>query len=224
MTIRSQLASAVPAPGGAARSGSSSVTTLSLAPARRGTRLMMQLLRRLGSAAAAIGLVVGLGVAGGGTAHAATDYGYWQYGHVYTFVTWYQSAPDSCLDDSNGGGTRTFGCNNLNYQKWKVINLSSGYAQLENLATGRCLDWSPQYGLRTFGCYPSSFNGGWQMWARVHRTSASGGAEEVLQNGRWQDGETWQCLDDSQYGVRGYPCNGPSQDAGYQGWTVIDVT
>jgi hypothetical protein len=33
-----------------------------------------------------------------------------------------------------------------------------------------------------------------------------------------------ECLDESQYGVRGYVCNQPSWSDGYQGWNFMDVS
>ncbi|WEP00501.1 hypothetical protein A6P39_004305 [Streptomyces sp. FXJ1.172] len=181
--------------------------------------------RAIARTAATVALVGGTALTGTSTAHAASNPFAWYMGYSYTFASWYDQG---CLDDSDAYGLRSYPCNTPSiengYQKWKVINWSSGYAQLQNQATGRCLDWSPGAGLRTFPCYADSFTGGWQEWKWVNRTTADGRQEEVLQNGRWQDGEAWQCLDDSAYGVRGYPCNGPSQDNGYQGWNISNST
>ena len=180
---------------------------------------MRKLLRRLTGAAAAIGLMVGLGIAGTGTAQASSRWTYWALGYDYGAQSWYNG---NCLDDSAQFGLRTYPCNGGVWQKWRVINLDNlGYAQLQNQSTLNCLDWSPQYGLRTFPCYANSFNGGWQKWMMVNRTMPSGpqGFESVLLNG--YPNSPNQCLDNSQFGVRGYACNGPSQDAGYQGWSLF---
>ncbi|MDH6708874.1 hypothetical protein P3T27_005620 [Kitasatospora sp. MAA19] len=200
-------------------------------------------LRTLGSAATAIALAAGLGMANVGTADAGTaDLGtahasastrayYWMSAHTYTFVSWSPDAGDSCLDDSNNGdGTdnlRAFTCNGMAWQKWKVTEYANGWAQLMNLATGRCLDYSNDgnhFGLRTYECNGPSFNSGFQQWAMVNRYTAAGAYESVLKSGRWEEDNTDMCLDVSNVGTRGYPCNGPSQDSGYQGWTVLDQT
>lgn len=138
---------------------------------------------------------------------------------------------DDSFDSSHADGNllRGFPCGQGNYdggwQKWKVIALANGYAQLQNSATNLCLDDSTRSDgsdyLRGFPCYPNSFNGGWQGWRIVNRTRANGYYEQVLQNRA-----TGRCLDDSNAGLngtdllRGYPCNGSSQDAGYQGWDI----
>ncbi|QUQ64481.1 RICIN domain-containing protein [Kutzneria sp. CA-103260] len=163
-------------------------------------------------------------------ASAATSAQYWQSAHTYYFISWSPDAPDSCLDDSNTGpnGTdnlRAFTCNGQAWQNWTVIDYANGWAQLENQATKRCLDYSLGSGLRTFPCYQNSFNGGWQQWALVNRTTASGGAEQVLKSAINQENGANTCIDvSSAYGTVGLPCGGIRQDAGYQGWSVMDDT
>ncbi|WP_328333944.1 MULTISPECIES: RICIN domain-containing protein [unclassified Streptomyces] len=140
-----------------------------------------------------------------------------------------------CVDDSSapslpdGNLLRGFPCFQSNYdggwQKWKVNAMANGYAQLKNGATGLCLDDSTRSDgtdyLRGFPCYPQSLSGGWQGWRIVNRTRANGYYEQVLQNAA-----TGRCLDDSNAGpngsdlLRGYVCNGTSQDNGYQGWDI----
>lgn len=44
-----------------------------------------------------------------------------------------------CLDDSFAYGPRPFGCNNLDFQRWTVINYGSDSRGLRNVNTGRCL-------------------------------------------------------------------------------------
>ncbi|MEW1860615.1 RICIN domain-containing protein [Streptomyces sp. NPDC088194] len=140
-----------------------------------------------------------------------------------------------CVDDSSdasvadGNLLRGFPCGQGNYdggwQKWKVIALANGYAQLQNGATGLCLDDSSHSDgkdyLRGFPCLTPSFTAGWQGWRIVNRTTAKGYYEQVLQNAA-----TGRCLDDSNAGpnngdlLRGYTCNGTSQDNGFQGWDI----
>lgn len=74
--------------------------------------------------------------------------------------------------------------------------------------------------LRGFPCYANSYNGGWQKWRIVNRYTANGAYQQVLQNV-----STGRCLDDSTNSdgsdnLRAYPCNGPSQDGGWQGWDL----
>lgn len=136
-------------------------------------------------------------------------------------------ATGRCLDDSGASQSadllRGYPCNSSSWQAWRTIQIdSNSFEQLQNQATGRCLDWSPQYGLRGFTCYPESFDGGWQAWYYVNRPLPGGNWEDVFLNGYQANGN--YCLDDSGSTpstdlLRGYPCNGASQDAGYQGWT-----
>ncbi|GAA1956622.1 hypothetical protein [Kitasatospora viridis] len=186
---------------------------------------MRSTLHRLGSAAAAIGLAAGLGVISTGSAQADVGPGWWtQNGSYQISSDWGTSA--NCLDNSSQYGLRMYPCNapsyNNGYQKWKAINTDdvTDGAQLQSQAPGSngCLDWSPQYGLRTYSCNWSSFINGYQNWEVWFRTDSSGGQEIVLKNGLPNSPSI--CLDNSQYGVRGYACNGASQDAFYQGWQL----
>lgn len=190
-------------------------------------------LRTIGMTAAAMTIAAGLGIAGSGTANASTTVDYLLAGHTYTFITWAPGVQDSCLDDSNytdgKDNLRAFTCNEMTYQKWTVIDYANGWVQLRNQATNRCLDYSNDsnhFGLRTFTCGTDNFTAGWQRWALVNRTTASGGDEDVLKSANtWDPPYGSQCVDVSmEAGTRAYPCNGASQDAGYQGWTVLDVT
>lgn len=183
--------------------------------------------RAVAMTAATIALATGAAVASAGTAQAYGNTGTWDYGYNYALHSWYN---DQCLDDSNTGpnGTdnlRMFPCYASSYtngyQKWQVIQLQYGnYAQLKNMATGRCLDWSPNI-LRTYPCNDYSYNAGYQKWPIVNRYTANGQLEQVLRNEFLPTStSSYTCLDDSVYGVRGYPCNGTSQDDGYQGWNI----
>ncbi|WP_042365137.1 RICIN domain-containing protein [Streptacidiphilus neutrinimicus] len=178
------------------------------------------------AATVAIAGAATIGLAGSAS---ASNGNYWISGHTYVFVTWSPAAPDECLDDSNTGAggrdnLRTFTCNSQSYQDWTVVNISNGWAQLENGATHRCLDYSIG-DLRTFPCYANSFNGGWQKWALVNRTTAGGGAEQVLKSAINQNDGSNTCIDISaQYGLVGLTCSGARQDYGYQGWTAVDQT
>ncbi|GAA2750019.1 RICIN domain-containing protein [Kitasatospora cinereorecta] len=94
-----------------------------------------------------------------------------------------------------------------------------------NQNTGRCLDDSGDNShdlLRGFVCNQGSVDGGWQKWQVIYRTTANGVGQLVLKNGYQKNGNF--CLDDSGDGnhdlMRGYPCNGSSQDGGWQGWTL----
>ncbi|MFJ5925546.1 RICIN domain-containing protein [Kitasatospora sp. NPDC092948] len=178
-------------------------------------------------------LAVGGLAATGGTAQAYGNTDYWSTNATYWIGG--NNYTGRCVDDSSdsslpdGNLLRGFPCyaNSYNggWQKWKVITSANGYAQLQNGATGLCLDDSNRSDgsdyLRGFPCYANSFNGGWQGWRIVNRTRANGSYEQVLQNGA-----TGRCLDDSNAGSNGgdllrtYPCNGLSQDSGYQGWDL----
>lgn len=185
--------------------------------------------RTLGYAAAAVGMAAALGITQAGSASASNGR-YWISAHSYTFVTWSPSAPDECLDDSNTGpngkdNLRVFTCNSQVFQRWTVVNLANGWAQLENEATGRCLDYSLSSGVRTFPCGLENFDGGWQKWALVDRyDSGGGGIGQVLKSAINQDSGTNTCLDISLDGVLGLPCSGARQDYGYQSWSVVDNT
>ncbi|MFD9124560.1 ricin-type beta-trefoil lectin domain protein [Kitasatospora sp. NPDC059571] len=183
-------------------------------------------LRALGSATAALALALGLAVAGTGTATAESQTTNWTNGHVYRFIS---LSPDyyhasTCLDDSGtspSGFLRNWTCNGQDYQQWKVIALSNGWAQLKNVHTGRCLDYSHAYHLRTYVCNGPSFTGGWQGWAMINRT-VSGQSQQVLKSATNED-PTSMCVDiSSGGGTRGYACNGASQDAGYQSFWAMD--
>ena len=155
-------------------------------------------------------------------------------------ANWFENLnTHKCLDDStasNGSDLlRDFPCVQASYdsgyQKWIVIRVANvdqyGYAQwgqLQNAATHRCLDWSYQFGLRAFNCSYNSFDGtgmwqAWESWPTSLPTNNGGDVYGwILQNGQSDYGN--YCLDDSApYGVRGFPCNGSSQQAGYQFWT-----
>ncbi len=81
-------------------------------------------------------------------------------------------------------------------------------------------------GVRRAGCRRDlPFNGGWQKWLLVNRTTASGGAEQVLRSAINQADGTSTCIDlSAAYGLVGFPCSGARQDYGYQGRTAIDNT
>ena len=112
----------------------------------------------------------------------------------------------------------------MSYQQWQVITLANGWAQLKNLATNRCLDYSQGAGLRTYPCNPWSFSDGFQEWALIERVNAAHQTHTVLKSGRWQEDGRDMCVDVSLgAGTRGFPCNGGSQDAGYQAWTTYDL-
>jgi hypothetical protein len=188
-------------------------------------------LRTLGSAAAAIGLAAGISLTQAAGAYAGAPVYYWQNGHTYEFISWSPDPTGTCLDDSNTGtggsdNLRAFACNSTGYQRWTVSQTDGEWAQLTNDATNRCLDLSIQNGtplLRTFGCNDASFDNGYQAWELVNRTAPDGGAEAVLESGL-NGGAADLCVDVSTYGTRGFPCNGASQDNGYQSWTPVDVT
>ncbi|MFH9736833.1 RICIN domain-containing protein [Streptomyces roseolus] len=101
-----------------------------------------------------------------------------------------------CLDDSHEAGLRTFGCNGDAYQKWLVHRVDNTYAVLENLVTASCLvdegGWAGS--LKTVPCDYRSHH---QQWLAVGI-----GPNLTLSNRA-----TRQCLDDSEQGVRTFPCN-----------------
>ncbi|MFD6347753.1 ricin-type beta-trefoil lectin domain protein [Streptomyces roseolus] len=101
-----------------------------------------------------------------------------------------------CLDDSHEAGLRTFGCNGDAYQKWLVHRVDNAYAVLESLVTVDCLvdegGWAGS--LKTVPCDHQSHH---QQWLAV-----GSGPNIVLKNRA-----TDQCLDDSEQGVRTFPCN-----------------
>lgn len=179
-------------------------------------------------------LALGGIAATGGTAQAYGNTDRWDINSVGYWIGGNNST-GRCMDDSidaghaDGNLLRGFPCLQSSYdggwQKWKVIALSNGYAQLRNGATNLCLDDSTRTDgsdyLRGFPCLPPSFTAGWQGWRIVNRTTAAGSYEQVLQNRA-----TGRCLDDSNGGpdgadlLRGFSCSGLSQDRGYQGWDL----
>ncbi|MFE6225347.1 hypothetical protein [Streptomyces sp. NPDC057854] len=110
---------------------------------------------------------------------------------------------DLCLDDSHEAGLRTFGCNGDAYQKWLVHRVDNAYVALESLVTVDCLvdegDWAGS--LKTVPCDHQSHH---QQWLAV-----KSGPNVILTNRA-----TRQCLDDSEQGVRTFPCN----DTAHQLW------
>ncbi|MEU5879764.1 RICIN domain-containing protein [Spirillospora sp. NPDC047279] len=106
----------------------------------------------------------------------------------------------ACLDDSFEYGLRGFPCNGFDFQRWNTILRGDASWTVTNLATGRCLDHSDEYGLRSIVCNGNAH----QEWIILD----TGGALEL------RNRKTRLCLDDSQVGVRGFPCN--SLD--YQRW------
>jgi len=185
-------------------------------------------LRRLGTAAA-ITMTLGFGLATTGTAQASTLHAanYSGSNIPYQSRSGSPQIGDGCLDDSNtgpngGDNLRTFTCNGQSYQDWKVLDFSNGWAQLQNQATHRCLDYSPGL-LRAYPCNDPSFDNWYQAWTVVNRFSSTGAYEQVIKSGYASAGNGNICLDASNLGTRGYACNGPSQDSGFQGWTLDEV-
>ncbi|MFD7340321.1 hypothetical protein ACFV98_30720 [Streptomyces violascens] len=64
---------------------------------------------------------------------------------------------------------------------------------------------------------PSLSTSGYQKWALELFTTGYGVNIQVVRNGI---NAPWNRLDDSEYGARGYPCNDPSKNSGYQSWWV----
>jgi hypothetical protein len=182
--------------------------------------------------AAAVAVAVGLIMVNSGSADAAPAWA-WQTGHIYRLQSLSPDVGDTCMQDSN-----TLTNHNGNWvdwvrnepcdlydtsQRWQVVINANGWANLESVSHSHCLDYSQQYGLRGLTCSNNSFTGGWQEWRLVKR-QAYGITQAVLENGRYQEDNANMCADLSiQYGLRGYPCNGASQDSGYQAWLVFDV-
>ncbi|SOE24992.1 Ricin-type beta-trefoil lectin domain-like [Streptomyces sp. OK228] len=192
--------------------------------------------------AVAAGLALGGVAVATGTAAAGvgvnTDH--WQVEHDYWIGP--NDNTNRCVDDSidpnskDGNLLRGFPCYQNSYsggwQKWHVISVDpNGYAQLKNMSTGLCLDDSnggPNGTelLRGYSCNGGSYDGGWQKWKIVNRNTGTSPSyyQQVLQNAN-----TGRCLDDSDAGnggsdlLRGYPCNGGSQDGGWQGWYIYDM-
>ncbi|MEU6797033.1 RICIN domain-containing protein [Nonomuraea wenchangensis] len=96
-----------------------------------------------------------------------------------------------CLDD-DGNKLKTFPCNGLDFQQWKVTVDQFGQRTLQNVHTRRCLDDSGA-GLRAFTCNGLTF----QKWNVIKH-----GNDLVLENH-----ETKRCVDDSQVGLRSFACN-----------------
>lgn len=183
--------------------------------------------------AAAVTLAAGLSLAGAASAHAAPAWS-WQAGHTYVLKSLSPDVSGTCMQDADEPTTyhghsvdwvRNVPCNSYDTsQRWQVVTYANGWANLENVRDSRCLDYSQEYGLRGFGCYTTSFAGGWQQWRLVTRWH-NGQIQAVLENGRYQEDQANMCADLSlRFGLRGYPCNGPSQNSGYQAWIIDDVT
>ncbi len=113
--------------------------------------------------------------------------------------TYENSATLRCMDDS-AHGFRTFPCNGLDYQWWKVVHFGDGTDRFQNVHTGRCIF----DGDGGFGTLPCDTSRG-QKWY-IH----SVGRYIAFKN---QD--TGDCIDDSNgSGFRTTTCNwGP-----YQTW------
>ncbi|MFI6645468.1 RICIN domain-containing protein [Streptomyces sp. NPDC050504] len=129
-----------------------------------------------------------------------------EHGEVQDPVFWLENIETGrCLDDSHGGGLRTLECNQLRFQKWRMLPSEHGEV-LQNEATGRCLDDSDAFKLRAYEC-----NGGttFQSW----RTRDWESGTEFL------NAATGLCLDDSTGGgVRTFRCGGGST---HQQWRIF---
>lgn len=149
---------------------------------------------------AVVGLaaLVGLVMVGAPTSQAR--------GHVVEDLVWLENVETGrCLDDSHGGGLRTLECNQLSFQKWRVLPSEHGDV-LQNAATGRCLDDSAAFKLRAYEC-----NGGttFQSWkTRVWE-----------QGNEYLNAATGLCLDDSLGGgLRTFPCGGGNTHQQWRGF------
>ncbi|MFE3412289.1 RICIN domain-containing protein [Streptomyces mirabilis] len=196
---------------------------------------MRKVTKRAIQGAVAAALAFGGVAAATGPAAAFGNTANWSWPHDYQIGG--NNNTRRCVDDSidsnaiSGNLLRGYPCNGYNWQKWRVIEIEDiggdTYAALKNDATGLCLDDSnggPNGAdlLRGYPC--NGYN--WQKWRIVSRITGTNPAyfQQVLQNAG-----TGRCLDDSDAGrggsdlLRGYPCNGPSQDGGWQGWDLYMV-
>ncbi|MEU3957607.1 RICIN domain-containing protein [Streptomyces achromogenes] len=107
-------------------------------------------------------------------------------------------ATGRCLDDSSAG-VRTFGCNQMDFQKWEVHVFQDNTRRLRNIATGQCLA-SGGGRLTMRGC-DSSREVSWLV--------GRGGGGLTFKN---QASGT--CLDDSSIGLRLFACN----QLNFQAW------
>jgi hypothetical protein len=121
-------------------------------------------------------------------------------------VSWLENVETGrCLDDSHGGGLRTLECNQLRFQKWRMLSSEHGIV-MQNEATGRCLDDSEVFKLRTYEC-----NGGTAFQSWKPRGWEAG--TEFL------NAATGLCLDDSLGGgLRTFRCGGGNT---HQQWRVF---
>jgi len=90
-----------------------------------------------------------------------------------------------CLDDSVQFGLRTFYCNGMNYQQWRVTRQSNTLTEVvfRNVNTDKCLDDSIEFGVRTFPCNGLSY----QRW---NAYKISGGSLQI------RNKQTGRCLVD----------------------------
>ncbi len=68
--------------------------------------------------------------------------------------TYQNRSTTRCLDDSAQFGLRTFYCNNMSYQQWRVTVQTTTVNEVvfRNVNTDKCIDDSFEFGLRTFPC------------------------------------------------------------------------
>ncbi|MFF7195019.1 hypothetical protein ACFZAM_15065 [Streptomyces sp. NPDC008079] len=151
--------------------------------------------------AAAVAMAAGLILATTGSADAAPAWS-WQTGHIYRLESLSPDAGNTCMQDS------------------RELTTYHGHP-VDWVRNAPCDLYDTSY--RWQVVINASYTGGWQEWRLVTR-QAHGITQVVLQNGRYQEDHANMCADLSlQYGLRGYPCNGTSQDSGYQAWLVFDV-
>ncbi|MEU1444069.1 hypothetical protein ACFY1B_52355 [Streptomyces mirabilis] len=140
-------------------------------------------------------------------------------------VHWVQNVNTGrCIDDSADFGLRSYPCNlpsfNNGYQSftfWYDNSAPSPTVQIQNANTGDCIDdntnASGQDVLRHWPCSGASFSNGNQKWWISWYWG-----NPVLKNAA-----TLRCLDDSNdFGLRGYDCNAPSIQNGYQRWQYLN--
>ena len=108
-----------------------------------------------------------------------------------------------CIDDSIEQGLRTFTCNGMDYQQWRVHRVNGLVASLENVHTGRCIDYSEAVGLRSFPCNGTMY----QQWALDI-------GDEIWPAAPNPNPQGLELDDSFEFGLRAFPGN----NLDYQKW------
>jgi hypothetical protein len=154
---------------------------------------------RIGALLSAFAAVLGLGLAGAGSAYA-------DGGNIHHIQ---HAVGGSCLDSNTGGSVYFNPCQSGNgYQEWRFIYVTNGLWHIQDVNTGLCLRVDYQYGLGTTStCGNNDMGVLWQLWNG---------------NRQFENGDNFACLDGNT--SRPYQTQGTCVAGNmYQTWNLINI-